>query len=190
MKVGYLIGSNGDITNLSNAIKLEVVDGSKEIISLAYGKLSDIPKLNVLIGKDFLQGEILFLKNYVDFLVDKSRLASEIPFQLPLNRQEGICVGTVNCSGISFKDVIFTYPFPFRDSSFSSAIIFEVLDLDIIREVNRVVKSGSKVYMILRDKLFGGIDPLEGLRKFSSKFRVVMVKEKEGFWIIEGVKKR
>lgn len=189
MKVGYLIDSNGEITNLSNAIKLEVIDGSKEIISLAYGKLSDIPKLNVLIGRDYLQGEVLFLKNYTDFLVDKNKLASVIPIRLPLNKQDAICVGAFNCYGISFKDVIFSYPFPFRDSSFNSAIIFEVLDLDIIREVNRVVKSGSKVYMILRDRLFGGADPLEGLRKLSSKFKVVMVKEKEGFWIIEGLKK-
>ncbi|WP_029552519.1 hypothetical protein [Saccharolobus solfataricus] len=185
-----MIGSNGYITNLNNAIKLEVIDGSKEIISLAYGKISDIPKLDVLIGRDFLQGEVLFLKNYANFLIDKNRLTNIIPIQLPLHNQDAICVGTSNCSGISFKDVIFTYPFPFRDSSFNSAIIFEVLDLDIIREVYRVVKSGSKVYMILRDKLFGGVDPLEGLRKLSSKFKVAMVKEKEGFWIIEGVKKR
>jgi hypothetical protein len=55
-----MIDSNGEITNLSNAIKLEIIDGSKEIISLAYGKLSDIPKLNVLIGRDFYKVKFYF----------------------------------------------------------------------------------------------------------------------------------
>ncbi|WP_422398131.1 hypothetical protein [Sulfolobus tengchongensis] len=165
------------------------MDGTKEVITLAYGKLSDIPRLDVLIGRNFLQGEILFLKNYVDFLIDNNKMANVIPLELPLYKRGAIYLGTFSySSGISFRDVIFTYPFPFRDSSFDSSIIFEIFDLDIIREVHRVVKKGSRVYLVLRDKLFGGADPLDGLKKLSSKFKIVMVKEKEGFWIVEGMK--
>lgn len=53
MKIGYLTDSNGRLTNLANAIRLEIVDGAKEIIPLAYGKLSDIPRLDILVGKNF-----------------------------------------------------------------------------------------------------------------------------------------
>ncbi|BDB97958.1 hypothetical protein [Saccharolobus caldissimus] len=192
MKIGYLTDSNGRLTNLANAIRLEIVDGAKEIIPLAYGKLSDIPRLDILVGKNFLQGEILFLRNYAEFLIDGDRLASVRPIKIPLkfNAQKAIYLGLIDNRGdvISLKDVSFTFPFPFRDSSFNSAIIFEILDLDVIREVSRILKPASKAYMVLRDEIFGGVNPLEGVKRFSAKFKIVMVKEAEGFWIIEGIK--
>lgn len=73
---------------------------------------------------------------------------------------------------ISLKDVSFTFPFPFRDSSFNSAIIFEILDLDVIREVSRILKPASKAYMVLRDEIFGGVNPLEGVKDFQQSLKL------------------
>ncbi|MEM4042060.1 MAG: hypothetical protein QXN58_04590 [Saccharolobus sp.] len=187
VKIGYLSDAKGNLTNLVNATRLEIIDGTREIIPLAYGKISEIPRLDVIIGRKFLQGEILFLKNYADFIIDDDHLVKYDLIDLPLYKEKAIYVGAFGGLA-SFKDVVFTYPFPFRDSSFNSAVIFEVLDLDIIRETHRVLKFRSKVYMILRDEIFGGIDPIYGIKRLAAKFKISTIKEKNGYWIIEGIK--
>ncbi len=182
--------AKGNLTNLINAVKLDIFDGSKETLSLAYGKLSEMPRLDVIVGSNFLQGEVLILKNYASFVIDNNKVTEVKPIVLPFRKEKAIYVGYYgdSFSIISYKDVIFTVPFPFRDSSIDSAVIFEVIDLDLVREVHRVLKINSKAYLVLRDIIFGGIDPVEGIKRISAKFKVVRVKEKEGFWIIEGTK--
>ncbi|AOL17585.1 hypothetical protein BFU36_01115 [Sulfolobus sp. A20] len=181
--------AKGNLTNLINAVKLDIFDGSKETLSLAYGKLSEMPRLDVIVGSNFLQGEVLILKNYADLVIDNNKVTEVKPILLPFRKEKAIYVGYYgDSSSISYKNVIFTVPFPFRDSSIDSAVIFEVIDLDLVREVHRVLKTNSKAYLVLRDVVFGGINPVEGIKRISAKFKVVRVKEKEGFWIIEGVK--
>ncbi|MEM0374264.1 MAG: hypothetical protein QXV69_10325 [Sulfolobaceae archaeon] len=99
----------------------------------------------------------------------------------------GIYLGTDTNDGNTVRGI---FPFPFRDNCFDGVIIFEILDYEIIREVNRILKRGKRVYLILRDIIKGGADPLQAIKVLSYKFEVIKIIQRKGYWIIEGVKRK
>jgi len=177
-------------------------DGKKEEIDLSYGKLSQIiqNRHDIIFSHELLDGEALILKNISDFLVVKDSfytflLRKKVDFKV---KGKSLQIGsplvsttvTVSNPQASFyldEIVDSVYPLPFRDSSFDSVVISEVLDYDTIKEASRVVKKSGKAYLIFN--AFKGIKPAEAIRAFSIRFIPLFAKELNGFWIIEGTKK-
>ena len=177
-------------------------DGKKEEIDLSYSKLSQIVqnRPDIIFSHELLDGEALLLKNVSDFLVIKDSfytffLKNRVDLKV---KGRSLQIGSPLVSAtvtVSNPQAIFyineivdaVYPLPFRDSSFDTVIISEVLDYDIIREAARVIKKGGKAYLIIN--AFKGVKPVEAIRAFSIKFIPLFVKELNGFWIFEGIKK-
>ena len=177
-------------------------DGKKEEIDLSYSKISQIMqnRYDIIFSHDLLDGEALMLKNISDFLVIKDSFYTLFPRKKVDLKVKGrslqigspLVYTTVTVSNLQaffYADEVVNsvYPLPFRDSSFDSVVISEVLDYDIIREASRVVKKSGKAYLIFN--AFKGIKPVEAIRAFSIKFIPLFAKEQNGFWIIEGTKK-
>ena len=177
-------------------------DGGKEEIDLSYGKLSQIVqnRPDIIFSHELLDGEALLLKNVSDFLVVKDSFYTFFPRKKVDLKIKGrslqigsplvsATVTVSNSQSIFYLDEIVNavYPLPFRDSSFDTVIVSEVLDYDIIREAARIIKKGGKAYLIIN--AFKGIKPAEAIRAFSIKFIPLFAKELNGFWIFEGTKK-
>lgn len=198
----YLELLPSDAKSLKQSLKaIYRQDGKKEEIDLSYEKLSQITqnRYDIIFSHEILDGEALLLKNVSDFLVVNDSFYVFYRKKLDLKfKGKSLQIGsplvqatvTVSNAQASFyiDDVVNSvFPLPFRDSSFDTVIISEVLDYDIIREASRVVKKSGKAYLIIN--AFKGVRPAEAVRAFSIKFIPLFVKELNGFWIIEGKKK-
>ncbi|MCY0874577.1 MAG: hypothetical protein OWQ47_06590 [Acidianus infernus] len=188
MKVGLLEDFKGNVTALWNAENLVVINGKEEEISLAYGRLSNFIDLDILIGKNFLDGEINFLRQVYGIIIDGSNIAKKINFE---NFKAELTLGNIAISSAKVFDdfVTFFFPFPIRNCSINYSIVYEVLDYDIMRELHRITKLGGKVRIIIKDKLHGGLS-VDDIMKFIIKFDVEKISWKDGFWIIDVIKKR
>lgn len=177
----------------NNGKEYDLIDSKlKRIIELSPDKI---------IVKKALIGEINLLKiiskeveyrdsiNKVNINLDEIRVPSNKILQIGdivTNANFTITIGNL----LGQNPILSVLPLPFRDESIDEVIIFEVLDYDVVREVYRVLKKNRKIFTIIRDKLFGGVDPILGIKVLSLKFEIIKVYEKKGYWIVEGIKKR
>lgn len=188
MKVGILAGSNGTTTALWNAENLIVVDGREEVISLAYGRISNFIDLDILIGKNFLDGEINFLGQVYGIIIDGSSIARKTTVE---DFDAELTLGNVAISSAKLFDdfIMFFFPFPIRDCSINNSIVYEILDYDVMRELYRITKPGGRVRIIIRDKLHGGLR-VDDIMKFMIKFDLEKISWENGFWVIDLIKKK
>jgi hypothetical protein len=188
MKVGLLEDFKGNMTALWDAENLVIINGKEEEISLAYGRISNFMDLDILIGKNFLDGEINFLRQVYDIIIDGSNIAKKINIE---NFKAELTLGNIAISSARIFDdfVTFFFPFPIRNCSINYSIVYEVLDYDIMRELHRITKLGGKVRIIIKDKLHGGLS-VDDIMKFIIKFDVEKISWKDGFWVIDLIKKR
>ncbi len=188
MKIGILEDFKGNVTALWNAERIIILNGKKEETDLAYGRISNFMYLDLLIGNKFLDGEKNFLRQVYDIIVDDSRIIESVEND---EFKAEMTLGNIAISSSKiFNDfVTFFFPFPIRDCSIKSSIIYEILDYDIMREIYRVTKLGGKTRVIIRDKLHGGLT-IDNIMKFIIKFYVEKISWKDGFWIIDLIKKK
>ncbi|WP_236751519.1 hypothetical protein [Acidianus sp. HS-5] len=188
MKVGILEDLKGNTTALWNAEHLIVLNGKREEINLAYGKISNFIDLDILIGNKFLDGEKNFLGQIYDIIIDDSHIIEKIEDK---KFKAEMTLGNVAISSAKIFDdfVTFFFPFPIRDCSIKSSVVYEILDYDIMREIYRITKLGGRTRVIIRDKLHDGL-AIDNIMKFIIKFYVEKISWKDGFWMIDLIKKK
>ncbi len=198
MKVAFLT-RDGELSALWNALKLVVYDGAKEEVNFGLTRSSSLNRYDFLVSSSLLAGEKDVLNMVADFVVDGKRLVREVEllsFEYPEVKVSGrtlavgICPkGAVAClTSVPGENAIRSiYPFPFRDSSLDKVIFFEVLDYDMVREANRVLRKGGEVELWVRDEVYGGVNPSVAL-KFLIRFYVQGASLRGKYWVIKGKK--
>ncbi|AKV74472.1 MULTISPECIES: methylase [Metallosphaera] len=200
MKLAILMDDKDDIAPLWRSISIVTVDGTVERVSASLGRSSALPYADLVVGRDMLRGEISLLSSVYPIVVNGDRIvrfdqiAGKFPELLPGGKTLGVgwCDEShVACLSGSMSGNVVNglYPFPFREGVFDNVIVYEILDYDVIRESHRVVKRGGKLFLVFRDKVFGGVKPSEAL-KFLVKFNVISLALRDGFWIVESKKIR
>lgn len=189
MKIGKLTDDNGNLSPLYSALKFIVYDGKKEEISLAYGRISNLQNVDFLFSNNLLYGERNFLRAISDFIVDGEKIVRSAESYYFNCEGAELCIGNSEISSATIfgDEVIFFYPFPFRDNSISRLIIFEILDYDVFKEAHRVMKRNGKLKIIIRDIQHGGLH-IKDVLKFIIKFKIEKISWNRGFWIIEAKK--
>lgn len=200
MRLTLLMKGNA-LSSLWNAEKIVSIDGDYEETNTGLNRSSLLKYSNFIIGNSFLYGERNLLSLTADYVIDGNKIIrSENLFEnFPSIKFKGKTVTVGFCPEIGEIACISTlhqhnslqaiYPLPFRDSSIDEILFYEVLDYDIMREANRILKIGGRVYLIIRDQVFGGIDPRDSL-KFLLKFYIESAQIKDNFWIIKAKKIR
>ncbi len=189
------------LSSLWNAEKIVSIDGEYEETSTGLNRSSLLEYSNFVIGDSLLYGERNLLVLTADYVIDKDKIIrpENLLADFPLTKFKkktvtiGFCpeMGEIACiSALNQSNALQAiYPLPFRDSSVDEVLFYEVLDYDMIREANRILKVGGDVYLIIRDQVFGGVNPKESL-KFLLKFYIESASIKANFWIIKGKKIR
>ncbi|ARM76047.1 class I SAM-dependent methyltransferase [Acidianus manzaensis] len=188
MKIAELKDMNDNETSLHEAQKLIIIDGKKEEISLAYGRISNFQKVDFLISKNLLYGEINFLQYISDFIINGEKIVrKEDSKYIPCKYD--LCIGNSEISSGILKEnnIIFFYPFPFRENSISSVLVFEILDYDLMRELYRVMKKHGKLKVMVRDNFSGGLTAKDIL-KYIIKFKIDKISWENEYWIIDARK--
>ncbi|MCI2414501.1 MAG: class I SAM-dependent methyltransferase [Candidatus Aramenus sp.] len=198
MKVAFLT-RDGELSALWNALKLVIYDGAKEEVNFGLTRSSSLNRCDFLVGTSLLEGEKDVLNMVADFVVDGKRLVREVEllsFEYPEVKVSertlavGICPkGAVAClTSVPGENAVRSiYPFPFRDSSLDKVVFFEVLDYDMVREANRVLRKGGEVELWVRDEVYGGVNPSVAL-KFLIRFHVQGASLRGKYWVIKGKK--
>ncbi|AWR97399.2 hypothetical protein DFR86_07450 [Acidianus sulfidivorans JP7] len=188
MKIAELRDTDDNITSLYKAQKLEIIDGKREEISLAYGRISNFQRVDFLIAKNLLYGEKNFLQYISDFIIDGEKIIRKENSEF-ISCNYDLCIGNSEISSGTLRqdNITFFYPFPFRENSISSVLVFELLDYDLMREIYRVIKKQGKLKVMVRDDLSGGLTAKEIL-KYIIKFKIDKVSWENGFWIINARK--
>jgi len=193
---------NNDVGNtILNAVKAIDLEGRE--YDILQDKISTLLRLKPkkIITKKALIGEINILKGIAEEVIFSNN--TQIKFEVlekffEYKRNEKILqlgykilnTGVYIGYNTDKEGVVGIFPFPFRDDSFDEIIIFEILDYEITREVHRVLKKGKRVYLIVRDIIKDGVNPIQAIKVLSYKFEVSKIFERAGFWIIEGIKKK
>lgn len=191
MKIAELMDASGNLTSLHSALKLVIFDGKREEISLAYGRISNIDKVEYLFGKNLLYGERNYLRIATDFIIDGDKFVRNENSEYFDCKDAQLCLGNSEISsGSLFGDEIsFFYPLPFRDNSILTAILFDILDYDLMREIYRVLKKNGKLKIMVSDVNKGGLSIKDALR-YIIKFKVDKISWDNGYWIVEARKTR
>lgn len=189
MKIAELRDFDDNRAPLYKASKLIIFDGKKEEISLAYGRISNLENVQYLFSKNLLDGEKNYLKIIADFIIDGEKFVrNEKSSYLECNDAE-LCIANseISSGSIFNSDIVFFYPLPFRDSSIAKAILFDILDYDLIRELHRIIKRNGKMIVMIKDAQNGGVSMNEAL-KFIIKFKIDRISWNNGHWIIDARK--
>ncbi|MUN29671.1 hypothetical protein [Sulfuracidifex metallicus] len=176
MKIGVLRGKNGDITNLVNAVSISTSNGKREDIMLTYEKIESLKRTDLLIARGLLDGEKGILRNFTELLIDLEPLKE---INVETSNVEigkfGLCVEG-SCVKIG-------HLLPIRDNVFKEVSVVDILDLGILKEVNRIIKDKGTLRLFLRDKSMGGPDPKKIVGYIeASRFIVIEVKAHQFTW--------
>lgn len=192
---------NNALSSLWNAEKIVSIDGDYEETNTGLNRSSLLEYSDFIIGKSLLYGEKNLLSLTADYVIDRDKIIrSENLFgNFPAIKFKnkaitiGFCpeIGEIACISTLHQtnSLQAIYPLPFRDSSIDEVVFYEVLDYDIMREANRILKIGGRVYLIIRDQVFGGVNPRDSL-KFFLNFYIESAQIKDSFWIVKGKKIR